>query len=416
MATDLIISFLSAVPPDVLGAFHTRPLTLAVPSAPVGHGHTFYADYLGKFRDGKGNLIPGLFHNAGGHGAIGRVAVIGFSNGCAEGVTQLLAGNDAQKLDFVGGFDGIHGSFIKPTHLLYPPSYANWVAFGRLAAAQPPADNGPLCVVTHSSIEPAFPSTTETGAFLWDEVLRGAPANYESSYWSELDDITYPDGGLSIPSVDTAGRGGAMPRWVWSSFNDGWYIRRVANGFSVFGWGDPGRSPMGRINAQCRDRFNNTADHVFQAKAVLPAILSTYLVPRWNDPPGQLTGFGASSASGSTGGRVYDAGPDGPLKNPFPLGVALPVKPQTCPYPAAPGHVITGATSNPCATAPDPMPPMPAQPLASQAAAAAAVAEQAKRARRLGLALLATAAAATVGAVGANMYLDRQAAQPRGRR
>lgn len=356
MAQDLIISFLSSVPKSVLANFAVPPLTYVVPVAPVGHGRTFYAAELAKVRDGKGNVIPGFFAKAGGSGSIGRVAVIGFSNGVDSGVSQVLEATDAPKIDFVGAFDGIHGSFLGGQ--MYPASYNKWIAYAMLAAATKDP-NAPTLVVTHSSIEPAFPSTTETANLIWQEVLSRIPADYMSTYYAGLDDLLYP-GGLSIKSIDTTKSGKPMPSWVWQSFTDAWYVRRNANNLSCFGWGDPGVSSQGRINAVCRDRYNNTADHVFQAEAVLPAILNAYLVDRWNPLCGDLpiNGFGAA-ACGPGGGRAYDAGPDGPLVNPFTLGVSVPTPPVACAYPPA-GKVIIGGT-NPCATesAPIPAPPPP---------------------------------------------------------
>jgi hypothetical protein len=355
--SDLIVSFLSSVPKSVLSKFTTPPVTLAVPAAPVGHGRTFYADWLNTVRDGSGNVIPGMYKKAGGTGAIGRVAIFGFSNGVDSGVSQVLEANDAQKIDFVGAFDGIHGSFIGGK--LFPSSYNKWIAYAILAA-QTKDPNGPQLVVTHSSIEPpTFPSTTETGNLIWNAVLGKIPQDYTSTYFAELDNIVYP-GGMTIRSIDTAGTGQQMPSWTWQSFDDGWYVRRNANGFSVFGWGDPGVSTQKRIQAVCRDRFNCTADHIFQADAVLPAILNAYLVNRWNPDCGGTAGFGEGSSC-TFAGKSYDAGPSGPLASPFPLGVSLPQTPPTCSYPP-PGHVIVGQPGNPCAIEAAPIPPPPTWP------------------------------------------------------
>jgi len=343
--SDLIVSFLSSVPKNILAKFTVPPLTLAVPVAPVGHGRQFYADWLNGVRDGQGNVIPGIYKKAGGTGAIGRVAVIGFSNGVDSGVSQVLEANDAQKIDFVGAFDGIHGSFVPGTTTLLPSSYNKWIAYA-IAAASTKDPDGPQMVVTHSSIEPPFPSTTETGNLIWNAVLGKIPQDYASTYYSELDDIVYP-GGMTIKSIDTAGTGQPMPSWTWKSFDDGWYVRRNANGFSVFGWGDPGVSPKGRIKAACRDRFNCTADHIFQAQAVLPTILQAYLVERWNPSCGPVIGLGGEACTRA--GRAYGDGPSGPLASPYPLGVALPQGSTACPYPP-PGQVIVGKPGDPCAT------------------------------------------------------------------
>lgn len=345
--SDLIVSFLSSVPDSVLSLFKDTPKTLAVPSAPIGHGRTFYADYLQKLKDGSNHVIPGMYAAAGGKGEIGRVAVIGFSNGVDSGVSQVLDASDAQRIDFVGAFDGVHGSFFPETTRLWPTAYAKWIAYGILAASARVSENrSPVLVITHSSIEPSFPSTTETAALIWDEVLKRAPADYESTYEGELDRLTWPSG-VTYSSVDTASSGKVMPKWTWSSFNDAWYVRRNANGMSTFGWGDPGLSPQKRIHARCRDAFNNTADHLFQGKTVLPAILRAYLVSRWNPACGGLSGDATGCVPGS--GRTYGQGPDGPLVSPYPLGISLPVTPPTCAVPSG-KLVVVGAGGNACAT------------------------------------------------------------------
>lgn len=375
MATDLIISFLSAVPAAIASRFNPAPLFLAVPAAPVGGGRPFYQSYLAGVRDGQGRVVPGLFKKAGGKGAIGRVAVMGFSNGVDSGVSQLLEASDAQKIDFVGCFDGIHGSFAQKPNMagqggvLAMATYNRFIAYARAAAAVRSSQSGgkaPTMVITHSSIEPPFPSTTESANAIWAEVMRTAPADYEAWIWSELDDIAYP-GGMTIKSVDTAGKGGAMPSWTWQSFSDGWYDRRVCNGLSVFGWGDPGESLMHRIQARTRDRYNETADHIFQAKAVLPAVLEQYLLRRWNPACGPATsglggGFGDDVTSCEVGeGMTYDEGAEAPLPDPLPPSATLPSAPQSCPYPKK-GTVLTGGKVDPCASSPPEVPPPPPPP------------------------------------------------------
>jgi hypothetical protein len=368
MATDLVISFLSSVPPDVLAKFEQRPLTYAAPAAPLGQGKTFYAGLLQSVRDGAGRVIPGFFKKAGGQGPIGRVAVMGFSNGVDSGVSQMLESSDAQKIDTVLAFDGVHGSFAKiggvpikdPVSglpLMQPAFYKQWIAAALRAAAQRPSDNpkAPVMVVTHSSIEPDFPSTTETANLLWNEVLKQAPGDYESLYWDELDSIVYP-GGLTMHSVDTAGSGHPMPAWTWQSYADGWYDRRVCNGLSIFGWGEPGMMPQRRVLARCRDTFNNTADHLFQAKGVLPGILETYLVKRWNPTCGSTSGLGGGGCEPGDGAS-YDEGPDGPLPDPVGVLGQVPQRPIACPYPP-PGASIHGAPGDPCALVNTPPPPV----------------------------------------------------------
>jgi len=370
MATDLIVSFLSSVPPEVAARFQKPPALLAVPAAPLGQGRTFYQSWLAGVRDGAGNVVPGMFARAGGKGDIGRVAVIGFSNGVDAGVSQVLEANDAQKIDFVGAFDGIHGSFVKnpatgnpikdPNSglpVMVAASYNKWIAYGRLAAQKRPSQNPQAhqLVITHSSIEPPFPSTTETANLIWAEILKTAPADYEATYWDELDKIVYP-GGLSFKSVDVNSTGQPMPSYTWESFADGWYDRRVANGLSIFGWGEPGLSPEKRIQAVTKDRTNGTADHLFQAHGVLPAILTVYLAARWNGACGPVSGYdglgdGAVCLPGD--GMPYDAGPAGPLQTP--VALPIPTLPVACPFPK-PGQVLVGSKTDPCATQMAPLP------------------------------------------------------------
>lgn len=384
-AQDLIVSFLSSVPKDVTSRFATPPVLHAVPGAPLGQGRSFYQAYLSKYRDAKGAVLPNLFKASGGT-ELGRVCVMGFSNGVDSGIGQLLElASDASKIDVCCAFDGIHGSFVKGPSgtaikdpitkkpVLVTASYGKWIAFAaRAAAKKPSADpKAQLCLITHSSVEPDFPSTTETANYIWEQVLPNAPADYEAAYWSELDDLVYP-GGLTIASVDTAGTGQPMPKWTWKSFSDGWYDRRVCNGLSVFGWGDPGKSALGRIQAACRDRYNQTADHIFQAKAVLPAILHAYLVPRWNPSCGPMpapstSGLGDEPVVCSPGeGLRYDEAPDEPLVSPIPI----PAEPTSCPYPKG-GDVLVGSKQSPCATTspPVPMPPPPGAALSAMGAA-----------------------------------------------
>lgn len=359
---DLIISFLSSVPASVKSQFATPPLTLAVPAAPLGKGRIFYNDYLNKFRDGQGNVIPGLFKAAGGGtGRIGRVAVIGFSNGVDSGVSQVLAARDASKIDFVGAFDGIHGSFLPGTTKVVPASYAKWIAYAKLAASTKPSEDPstPLMVITHSSVEPTFPSTTETAAYIWTQVVADKNNDYETVFPYGLGASDYPSS-ISIPSVDTAGSGKQMPKWSWSSFKDGLYVTRVANGLTILGWGDPGKSRMGRIMARCRDKFNDTADHVYQGQYILPQILTAYLVPRWNPICSDDGGSTDARLSGLGGGacvrlgRSYSDSDAAPLEDPS--NVSFPTSPPQCPYPL-PGETITGSPSSSCSTSPTGQPP-----------------------------------------------------------
>lgn len=363
MGTDFVVSFLSSVPASVQAQFQRPTKFLAVPAAPLGGGRKFYADYLQKHKDGKGNVIPGLFKAAGGSGEIGRVAVIGFSNGCDSGVSQLLQCNDARKIDFVGAFDGIHGSFVPGTKRLSLSAYNQWIAYAMLAAGTRPSDdpNTPVMVITHSSIEPTFPSTTETAALIWDYVTQQLKQEPEHVYPYTLGkNYAYPATFKSTnPNNVPASQ---LPSWTWQSFTDGLYVTRKANNLTILGWGDPGVSPQKRIQARCRDTWNNTADHVYQAQSILPQVLSAFLVERWNPICSGSSGVGGGifgslgdGASCTLVGKSYDEGPEGPLPG-VASPIAIPTKPLVCPYPPS-GETIVGGPGNACATSPSGNPP-----------------------------------------------------------
>ena len=114
MATDLIVSFLSSVPAEVLELFTAPPATVSCPvtqSASGGYpgGREGYRKWLAECSDGSNNVVPGLAAAAGipASEPIGKVAAIGFSNGCI-GVWEMLRAADAFKLDAALLIDGIH--------------------------------------------------------------------------------------------------------------------------------------------------------------------------------------------------------------------------------------------------------------------------------------------------------------------
>lgn len=119
MATlDLIVSFLSSVPNTIGNMYTSRPLQLVSPvsqfkSAKWPGGRAGYRQWIAQYRDAKGGVIPGMFRAAGGKvgDTIGRVCVMGFSNGCI-GVDEVLRASDSNKIDTVFAIDGIHGGYV----------------------------------------------------------------------------------------------------------------------------------------------------------------------------------------------------------------------------------------------------------------------------------------------------------------
>ena len=353
---DLIVSFLSSVPADVVPKFSRQVLNVVVNAGSDDQ----YTNWWKQHSDTHGNVFPTVFKQFGAGlpagSTLGRVGVVGFSRG-GIGARETLRANDAGNIDAVIICDGVHGSYIDPfKKSLFAPQYSPIIAAGTAAAKN--TGSAPLCMITHSSIiPPGFPSTTETSNLLWDEVLKTAPANYESTYWADLDRLAYPGETGVI-------RDGSFGPVAWSAFDDSWFDRRSANNFSVFGWGDPN----GKGGVRVRDvAGGGHCDHIFQARKVLPALLEFYVARRWNSALGGTSGIGASfgALGDDSGAQEYDAKAQQPLVAPGGLTQYIPKIAGGCPYPP-PGMVIVGSKDNPCALVPGQIPRPPVQRAPSQ--------------------------------------------------
>lgn len=363
---DLIVSFLSGVPASVRVHFANAPLYLQSPVAQTPQagypgGRQGYQQWLSQYRGQDGSLIPGMWRAAGGKASdtIGRVAVMGFSNGCI-GVDEVLRGSDSHRIDTVIACDGIHGGYVYKDgkKQLHPPSYKRYINHAALCISENSDFNphAPVMIITHSVIVPPFPSTTETAHLIWNYAFTKAPEDvqmgdcqFECPTRMHLEHIAQD-------KVERKVRSGATGKtYVWNGMADGWFDRRAANNLYVFGWGD-----IEGADVVTRDPTGN-ADHIFQGQQVLPAMLMEYVVRRWNAECGLVAtaGFGADETLECKPGkgRVYTE-PVGPKVDYFPeLPDGAPV--AVCP-PPAPGHVLVGGP-NPCQTKPasDVQPPVP---------------------------------------------------------
>jgi hypothetical protein len=190
-----------------------------------------------------------------------RFALLGFSASC-QGVAQVLGSGDGKYIDAAVAVDGLHVGYVNKK--VSEAGMTPWFNFAKLAVV-----NERLMVVTHSSIvPPGYASTTETAEYLWS---RLAGAGQEGAM--------PPVPPLSMPAttIHVAGGPATGP------------TRDVA-------YPTPSARPQRRFNGLVVLGFNNvdgpgTADHVYQAKVVMPAVLAGILAPRWNaiDPeaPGQ---------------------------------------------------------------------------------------------------------------------------------
>lgn len=349
MQRDLIVSFLSSVPSSLLERYTTPPLRLVCPvgqraTAHWPGGRQGYRAWLAQYA-ARGSVVPGMFKAAGAQpgDTIGRVCIMGFSNGCI-GVDEVLRFDDSDQIDCVLAVDGIHGGYVQDRgrKALHPPAYKNYLNHGAQLVQYNPnlSPSAPVMVVTHSGIVPgSFPSTKETTGLIWDYVWQAAPEDVltlECGF--DCAPVLYEEQLAAMEFTKT------IKGFTWHGFADGWYDRRIANNLFVLGWGeDKGRGYTTRDPA-------GTADHIFQGQSVLPSLLAAFTVQRWNADCGLVATSGPDTAEGCVpgSGLVYGDAPAAKTDY-FPdLPSAVPVT-VGCP-PPPPGHVLVGSATDPCAT------------------------------------------------------------------
>jgi hypothetical protein len=130
-----------------------------------------------------------------------------------------------------------------------------WFEFAKLAVV-----NERLMVVTHSSIvPPGYASTTETADWLWNKLTVSSPPFAEPP----LPDLSAPPTTVHVnapPATDPYDVNYPAPAWQ---------AHRRAGGLVVLG-------------ADNLDVPAGYADHIYQAKVVMPLVLTRLLAARWN--------------------------------------------------------------------------------------------------------------------------------------
>lgn len=180
-----------------------------------------------------------------------RVAVLGFSASCSA-VAQLLASSDGGRIDACVAVDGIHTGRPVTAAAMTP-----WLSLAKLAFL-----NERLFAVTHSAVKPPnYASTTETADWLW-KTLWGSSEPHEDPPAAPLS--IPPDVPVHVPGGPTTG----PDRTVIYPVPPAKPPRR-RGGLAILGF-------------ENRDLPMGTADHIYQAKAVMPAVLRAYLAARWN--------------------------------------------------------------------------------------------------------------------------------------
>lgn len=192
-----------------------------------------------------------------------RVALLGFSASC-QGVAQVLSSADGGKVDAVCAIDGIHVGY-DAQHKPNAAGMKPWLEFGKLAVV-----NERLFVDSHSNVVPPnYASTTETADYLWNTLTAGSPPFTEPP----MPELSVPPASVHVPAGPATG-----PDRTVDYPAPAWQEHRRAGGLVVLGCDN-------------RDVPRGTADHIYQAKVMLPLALVKFLAPRWNEmdlnQPGQ---------------------------------------------------------------------------------------------------------------------------------
>ncbi len=186
-----------------------------------------------------------------------RVALLGFSASCTA-VRLVLDSADGGYVDSAIAIDGIHaGTDI-------------WADFARLAAfggaeqigCQPGRRS---CVITHSQVQPPYTSTTQTAQEIVEDVFGGAVLEEDEDVSPMLTQT------LQLPVPVSVSRNCAGTAKVVTYDQIPFWYQVNKGGLHVLGYENI--DPTG------------CADHIFQAKVILPRVIEHLLAPRWSSPP-----------------------------------------------------------------------------------------------------------------------------------
>lgn len=240
---DVVLSWSFApVPQAVRGAFQ-RPTRFVELPTPTGRK---YGDQLRALS--LPTPVRGILRRYAPDVTPLRVAALGFSESCS-GVLGLLRSGDGGRIDAAIAVDGIHTAPAKEPN---PAALAPWVSLARLAV-----ENLRLCVITHSSIEPPYASTTATADYIWSQAV--------GDHEEQVPAVT------GIEAAPTSVRVGSPPArrpYTVEYPRPAQQFPLRVNGLVVLGYDNV--DPAGY------------ADHIYQARTVLPIVLARFLATRWN--------------------------------------------------------------------------------------------------------------------------------------
>ena len=267
MEADVVISWGFAPVPDSVKEYFDRPTKYVVLPTPPNRAYGAQVQALGwpfPVRTAIQKYLPGVTPM--------RIAVLGFSESC-HGVRNLLNGQDGMYVDSVIAIDGIHTPFVNKNQV-DPNTMTPWINHAKYAVV-----NERLFIGTHSSIvPPGYASTTQTCDYIW-RLLTGSDQAFTSP---AMPDMSIPPTSVYIAGGPATGKQRTVqyPAPAWQPF-------KRAGGLVIIGANNvdgPG-----------------TADHIYQAKYVLPLVLRELLAARWNaiDPkdPGAVCFVGGPFGS-----------------------------------------------------------------------------------------------------------------------
>ena len=251
---DVVISWFASVPDSVKSLFQ-RPTKFVQLPSPPNRAYGQAVQDLGQYP-----VLGAVKKYAPGTSPL-RVAVLGFSEGC-HGLRNLLGSADGGKIDSCVAIDGVHTPYVNGKQV-DPNTMKPWFELAKLAVV-----NERLFVDTHSSIvPPGFASTTETADYLWNKITGDAPAFVNPA----LPDLSAPYATVHV------GAPPATHPYDVEYPAPPWQPPKRAGGLIVLGCDNV-------------DKPAGYADHIYQAKVVLPMVLARLLVPRWNAMDPKNTG------------------------------------------------------------------------------------------------------------------------------
>jgi hypothetical protein len=245
----------------------------------VGQWNKQAAWWVSKRQSGAGSALRAVFKTYAQKfpkdSVAGRVAAIGFSQGC-QGIKELISGkDDADRVDFVYACDGMHGA-LDAQGSVTEASIAPWVDFGVQAAT-----GDKMMVVTHSEI---VPENRPAGVAGTEETAQAFLSLVQSKLgYKEVAPRMLPRGLIGDPAFAPKPSSGAWPGWSNSLSQSvsisGWPVKyyKIIGNLIVVGF----KAISEEESAKGYTSSNSGAAHIFQDWWVKDQVLREVLACRW---------------------------------------------------------------------------------------------------------------------------------------